>query len=315
MCTVFSCSQIPDFSIELVTLTNKHCQVTVVPSIGGRISSIRLDLTNEELLWHNKNVSLIKHPSGTPYDTNFYGGIDELLPCDLPETIDGIVCPDHGELWTTSLTWQVKEDVLILEGVLPLVGLTYRREMQLSEDSPGIISNYHIGNPTKEIRHFLWKLHAALLADPGDTVHCSAVYAKPADDAYTTCKSMEPFLWPNADDVNKSVIPRSNGSSEFLYLYGLTEGTLGFTGKQRHVYFNYSFDKTVFPYPWLFQSFGGFEGHEVTVLEPCTNMPILVNEAIIRGQCASLLPNAEMSTKVCISFGYLSDDDEPVSLG
>jgi hypothetical protein len=38
---------------------------------------------------------------GADYDSNFYGGIDELIPNDIPENIDGIDDPDHGELWTT----------------------------------------------------------------------------------------------------------------------------------------------------------------------------------------------------------------------
>jgi len=303
MSTVFSISKIPESAVELVTLSNRYGHVKVAPAIGGRIISIRLESTGEELLWHNENISLQTNVSGAAYDPNFYGGIDELLPCDEPERIDGIDCPDHGELWTTPLQWEIVDDVLKLQGVLPRFGLTYTREMHLSPDKPEIISQYRIGNPTAETRHFLWKLHAALPVNPGDLVECPAVYAKPVDAAYTTCKSMEPFLWPYSGESNKSVIPESNGTCEFLYLYELSEGTMSFIGKESHTYFTYHFDKSVFPYPWLFQSFGGFDGHEVTVLEPCTNMPLRVNDAIKREQCASLPPLGELSTTIRISFG------------
>ena len=67
-------------------------------------------------------------PPGSEYDPNFFGGIDELLPNDVPETIDGVACPDHGELWTTCLDWHLESDEVIhLQGMLSLFGLRYER--------------------------------------------------------------------------------------------------------------------------------------------------------------------------------------------
>ena len=52
----------------------------------------------------NKDLPFSTHQPGTDYDSNFWGGIDELLPNDIDEKIDTIDYPDHGELWTTALS-------------------------------------------------------------------------------------------------------------------------------------------------------------------------------------------------------------------
>jgi hypothetical protein len=74
--------------------------------------------------------------------------------------------------------------------------------------------------------------------------------------------------------------------------------------------FGYSYDTKIFPYQWWFASYGGFLDHYTAVLEPCTNMPMAVNEAILQNQCAFLEPGASISTTVNIYAGekknYLS---------
>jgi galactose mutarotase-like enzyme len=295
-------------TVNLLHISNKYCRVVVAPDIGGRIVNIQLISTGDELLWHNPAAALQPYPPDSPYDPYFYGGIDELLPCDVPEIINGINCPDHGELWTTSLKYELTDNVISMHGILPRFGLRYEKKIQLSNDSPELICNYRISNPTDTPRHFLWKLHAALAISPGDTVDCPAVLAQPVDPDYTTCPDMSPFMWPMSGEDDKSIIPSANGQCEFLYLYDLTEGRMGVRSKSRNLYFTYYFDTAVFPYAWLFQSFGGFDGHYTTVLEPCTSMPIMVNDAAALGQCTILQPGEELTTTVRIAVGNINTE-------
>lgn len=67
--------------------------------------------------------------------------------------------------------------------------------------------------------------------------------------------------------------------------------------------FSYNYDLKLFPYQWYFASYGGFFSHYTAILEPCTNMPISVNEARAKGQCAVLEPGEELSTTVRIYAG------------
>src|SRR5690242_7308442 len=100
-------------------MESAHLKVDVAPSVGCRIVSIFNKQSAHEFLWHNRALALELKAPGAEYDPNFYGGIDELLPNDLAEPINGVECPDHGELWTTPLQAEVIADRLILTGHLP----------------------------------------------------------------------------------------------------------------------------------------------------------------------------------------------------
>ena len=67
--------------------------------------------------------------------------------------------------------------------------------------------------------------------------------------------------------------------------------------------FEYRFDTGVFPYAWYFASYGGFDGHYVAILEPCTTMPLSVNEAAPLGQCSVLEAGQALDTGITIYVG------------
>jgi hypothetical protein len=110
-----------------------------------------------------------------------------------------------------------------------------------------------------------------------------------------------------AQGVDKSLIPAINGNCEFLYLYELSAGRLGWRRPGSGLFFTYHFDRRIFPYAWLFQSFGGFDGHYTSILEPCTAMPISVPQAAALNQCTVLAPGQELVTTVRITAGHTSE--------
>jgi hypothetical protein len=126
---------------RIVCLRSEHLEVDVAPQEGGRIVGIRHPGSGHEFLGRNSRLRLQAQPPGSEYDPNLYGGIDELLPNDIPETIDGVACSDHGELWTRSLDWRIDGQSLLLEGEVPRCGLSYQRRMRLRA---GVFANIDI---------------------------------------------------------------------------------------------------------------------------------------------------------------------------
>src|SRR5882724_9502773 len=124
--------------IEILVLENDHLALSIAPSLGGKIISLFNKNLQKEFLWTNKKLSLKINNSGDDYDSNFIGGIDELIPNDIPETIDGILYPDHGELWTTRLNHEIIGNKIKLTGRLELSGLGYSKTVYLGQDSPFI---------------------------------------------------------------------------------------------------------------------------------------------------------------------------------
>lgn len=299
-------------SVEIIRLESDWLRVDVAPTIGGRIVSVVEKRGGHEFLWRNKQLKLRREVIGAEYDPNFYGGVDELLPNDIPEKIDDVDCTDHGELWTTPLAWEIKEQALILHGKLARSGLVYERRMSLRPDTPHLDFSYRISNPASQPRHFLWKLHAALAVQPGDRIVCPARKAQVVDLAWSRFKTLAPFGWPKIEGHSADVIPARDGTMDFFYLFDLKSGEIGWQRPNTGLKFNYKFDLKIFPFAWLFASYGGFNGHYTVVLEPCTAMPISVNEAAAKNQCSKLGPGETLETQVVLFAGSTSSQKKRV---
>lgn len=285
-----------------VLMENRELRVAVIPGIGGRIVSLVGRLRGREFLWRNPRLSLAPCAPGSGYDPNFYGGIDEMIPCDIPEVIDGISCPDHGELWTLPLECGIRGEAVSLSGRLPGYGLDYRRTMRL--DGSRLVCDYRIGNPCGTPRNFLWKLHAALAVSAGDRVVCPASRARAADPAWSRWKKGGAFAWPDAAGLDMSVVPPADGSTEFLFLEKLSGGSIALDARDG-ARLECRFDRAIFPCCCYFASHGAMEGACTAVLEPCTAMPLSVNDAAAGGFCSRLGPGEAIETTVTwgVAFG------------
>jgi len=186
---------------------------------------------------------------------------------------------------------------------LPQFGLSYEREMRLRANGPWLDFTYRLTNPTDHPRHFLWKLHAALNVAPGDIVDCPARNAQVVDLAWSRYHTLAPFAWPRIEGRDANVIPAPDGSVDFFYLFDLAEGRMAWRRPFDGLSFAYHFDLKVFRYAWMFASYGGFNGHYTMILEPCTAMPLSVNEAAARKQCPLLKPGGTLETRVSIRAG------------
>lgn len=289
--------------VPVVRLESAQLQVDVAPRVGGRVVRLIDRKSGYDFLWRNDNLPLELKPTGSEYDPNFYGGIDELLPNDLAEPINGVDCPDHGELWTTPLTLDISGGCLTMRGRLGRFGLEYQRQMRLRPDSPWLDFKYRIANSTDQPRHFLWKLHAALAAQEGDLIECPARQAQIVDPAWSRFKTTAPFPWPKLEGRVTNTVPARNGTMDFFYLFHLSAGEMFWRRPGSGLKFGYQFDTKVFPFAWLFASWGGFLGHYTIILEPCTAMPMSVNEAAAKGQCSFLEPGQVLETNVSLYAG------------
>jgi hypothetical protein len=289
--------------IEILTIKNDHLELSIAPVLGGKIISLFNRQLQKEFLWTNKNLSLKINTPGADYDSNFLGGIDELIPNDIPETIDGISYPDHGELWTSALDHEIDNNKIQVYGKLELSGLYYSRTVHLDPGSPIVILDYKIRNESNSQRHFLWKLHAALNIEAGDKLVTKAKQAQVVDPQYSRFKDTAAFGWPFIEGVDASIIPLKTNSMDFFYLYDIPDAAMQLLSRDDQSLFSYSYDQKIFPYQWYFASFGGFLDHYTAILEPCSSMPIGVNEAKEKKQCTILEPGEGLATSVRIFAG------------
>jgi hypothetical protein len=289
--------------IEIISGENNHLRFSIAPSLGGKIISIFNKHLQKEFLWTNENLPLQQLSSGVDYDTNFYGGIDELLPNDIPESIDGIDYPDHGELWTTPLQYELLNEKINVYGRLKLCALFYSKIIYVDENVPLLHIDYTIKNESNKTKKIMWKLHAALKIEENDKLITSAKKAKVVDLSYSRFNSLKEFNWPIIQNIDASVIPPKNNSIDFFYLYDIDVGEMKLLNKKNNHAFIYRYDKKVFPFQWFFASYGKFYNHYTAVLEPCSAMPLSVNEAIKNNWCTVLMPYQEIKTTISIYVG------------
>lgn len=298
---MLSKKQINNFTI--LRIENDHLSIEIIPALGGKISSIYNKELNKEFLWKNENLPLKKCNLGDNYDDNFLGGFDELIPNDLPENIDGIDYPDHGELWTASLDYSLDDETAAVFGTLKLSELFYKKTISLEACSPAVKIQYCIKNLSDERKHFLWKLHAALNIEAGCKLETAAKKARAVDLEYSRCHTPEAFEWPKIESMDASIVPDKNKSVDFFYLYDIAKPEMTLTNNKENVAFRIEYDQHIFPFQWYFASYGGFFNHYTAILEPCTNMPMSVNEAKAIKQSAVLQPGEELNTTVGIYAG------------
>lgn len=293
---------------EALTLGNDLLQTTIVPSMGGKLISVYNLKLKREFIWLNKDLPIRSHAPGSDYDAHFIGGIDELIPNDIPETIDSVAYPDHGELWTTPLEYEVRENALSLSGKLKLSGLHYHKSVRLDDVKPVIHLDYQIKNESGSTRNFLWKLHAALIIEAGDRLVSPAVHGKVVDPEYSRFGYMNAFKWPRIENTDASIVPAKNNSVDFFYLYDLKSPRMHWISRDKTCSFGYLYDPEVFPFQWYFASYGGFLDHYTAILEPCSSMPILVNDAKKKKQCTVLQPGETLQTSVQIFAGEIKNE-------
>ncbi len=289
--------------LTTIRLESDRLCVEVVPAIGGRIIDITEKPGGHRFLWRNPGLLLQRSAPGSAYDQRFYGGIDEILPNDIPEEFNGTHFPDHGEIWTLPLDHAIEGNSLILKGALPLMGFDYTKKLTLRDESPHITIAYRIENRSPERKIFMWKLHAALAIEPGDTLVCPAKFAEVLDTEWSRWKQTEPFEWPLIQNERADSIPEMINDFDYLCLSGLDEGRIGLLNRSAGMEFTYHFDTEIFPYAHYFATYGGFKGLYTGVLEPCTTRSYSVVEENEHSRCSSLEPGEVLETTVTLYAG------------
>jgi len=152
-------------------------ELTLVPELGGKISSLRDTRTRREWLWRHPRYSYKKVPHGSSYVTEAdTGGWDECFPsvsaCEYPsDPWKGAAIQDHGELWNqVAETKIVEEDHAVRlhnrwQGVaLPY---TFSRTIKLEAGTSLIHVEYEVTNKDDQPINFVWCIHPLLAIEPG----------------------------------------------------------------------------------------------------------------------------------------------------
>jgi len=302
---------------ETIVLENAHMRAVIIPELGGRVWELEDRVRERQWIWHREDVPLRASTMGDVYDDVWAGGWEELFPNDAPGKFEGRDLPDHGEWWT--MKWSVVDTSsrsmasACLSATSTVVKATCTKEFRLANDTATLLVCYRIRSNEVQPFHFLFKQHLPILITSDCRLLLPGGRAQAVDPSFSTIlKRGDEFDWPlvgkGDEGTDLRVIPdRSINAKDFLYVRDLPEPYCGVEDLKHGASIRMNFDYTKLPYVWLFLTYGGWRDLYTAVLEPCSNLPKDLSEAVRLGQSARLEPGQEFKTTVAATLAGVEE--------
>lgn len=284
-------------------------ELTLIPELGGKISSLRDTRTNREWLWRHPRFVYKRVPHGSSYvaeaDT---GGWDECFPsvaeCEYPSAPwQGAAIQDHGELWSQSAEVEIDEgsdDVKLhtrWQGVaLPY---TFTRVIKLTAESSLIRVDYEAANQADQPINFVWCIHCLLAIEPDmelllPTFARFNVAGSSPEDVAPAGKSLQ-YPFP-ANGLDLPSLPKTDaGLAIKLWSDPLSTKEGWATLRADHGEFNMRWDTTLLPQVAVWMNFGAWAADGGTPyynlgLEPCIGAQDSLADAVRQHNLFATIP-------------------------
>jgi galactose mutarotase-like enzyme len=273
--------------IPAVTLTSDLYSLTVVPKLGGKITSLSNRKTHREFL-SRTNIPYRLRRYADPFEDYERDGADECFPtvgaCPYPVyPWSGVPMPDHGEVWSLPWDYQFKQNKLVT--TVRGVRLPYLFERAISietlarHDNQFIRLSYKVQNESPYEMPFLYAFHplftgetkARILLPPGTNV---------VSYSSTNGRLGPPMTrhnWPEVTDftLNKSYDRSTLRSgrtkeAEKLFTTTLDQGRCALV-YPKDEFIGFLFPAKKFPFLGVWVNEGGWHGLHHVALEPSTS--------------------------------------------
>lgn len=304
---------------DAIILENEHLRAVIITKLGGRVWTLEDRVRGRQWIWHRKGVPLIGHAPGAVYDDVWAGGWEELFPNDAAGTFEGRDLPDHGEWWTMAFGAASETSgaaaTVSLSAMSRIIRAECTKVFSLPHDASALTVSYRIRSLESEPFHFLFKQHLPIHITPACQLILPGGRAEEVDQSFgSIMRGAGPCQWPGTKDVNGRIVdlrlipPASSHAREFLYVRDLPAHWCGVDDMGHGASIRMEFEGRQVPFVWLFLSYGGWCDTYTAVLEPCTNLPKDLGQAVRLGQSARLAPGDEFVTMVTVRLGGLHEE-------
>lgn len=305
----FSIEQITVEGFQGIHIQNGVIELTILPELGGKVSSLRDCRTQREWLWRHPRYPYKRVPYGSSYvaeaDT---GGWDECFPsvsaCTYPsEPWRDAAIQDHGELWSQVPEFEIEERgetvTLLTRWQGSALPYTFTRTITLNHDSSVIHSDYQVLNTSDQPIHFVWCIHPLLAIEPDMELHLPSsarfnVAGVYPPDLVSTDKDLQyPF---SAKGLNFPRIPQTNSGRSIKIWSDPLPTDAGWTMlKAADGDLRMKWDVSLLSQLAVWMNFGAWAADGGTPyynlgLEPCIGAQDSLNDAVNRYQLFAVLP-------------------------
>jgi len=296
-----------DRSIERIVLENSTMRVTVLPSLGGKIASIIVLPSGEELL----QQPLQPYAHRTRYmtfDASDASGWDECLPsvaaCEVQTSSGTLSVPDHGDFW--QVEWEtISHDGNVLEMSADGFSLPLRFNKILHLDGNRLCVDYRLQNLSGETVEYVWSAHPLFAVEEGDRIVLPDSIREVIVEGsaqHRLGKAGSKQAWPIAATTNGNHSDLSvagnitDGIGDKLFAAAPREGWCALERHGRRI--ELRFDPERSPYLGLWICYGGWPENgarrqQCIALEACTAEGDSLAVATKQGRARSLPSRAE----------------------
>ena len=258
-----------EFIPELIHLESNQLKVSILPSLGGKMTS---------LYCKEKKFELLAQPA-RPYKKAAYGddfsqydmsGIDECFP-NVDGGVDpvtGIHYPDHGEIWSAEFEVLGQDNKTVaLAYASPHFHYMYQKTIRLEGDRVTI--SYHIHNQGDQPLPAIWTFHGLFRHDK----HLGYLTPFTNEDVLYVAGPKAGHKGPRPTPGPRTPMIIQEGMEKYYFL----DKVPPLTKPPNHVGYWYMahfagclllYDTKDLPYLGAWTTAGGFEGQYHCALEP-----------------------------------------------
>jgi len=295
--------------IEQVALENSAMRVTILPSLGGKIASIRVFPDGEELLQQPLQTYALR-TRYMSFDASDASGWDECLPsvaaCEVPTDSGLASVPDHGDFW--QVPWEVvSQSGIELEMSANGFSLPLRFSRTLRLDGNRLRVAYALRNLSSESVEYIWSAHPLFAVEQGDRIVLpdsvrEVTVEGSAQGRLGKLGTMQ--AWPKATLMSQEIADLTlagkvtDGIGDKLFADSPSEGWCAIERKRLNRRVELRFDPADLPYLGLWICYGGWPEHnnirqQCVALEPCTALGDSLATAVRQGRARQVAPKAE----------------------
>ena len=256
--------------LNTVFLENEDLKISVIPELGGKISS---------MIWKPSHFQFAAQPKGK-YEKPKFGddfslfdasGIDDCFPCLHAgiDSISGYKYPDHGEIWSASMDCRHESSSVSLAYESP--HFPYRYEKNISICNNSVFLNYHIENIGKNPFPCIWAFHGLMRYEEGMKINYPAdttSFLNVLDSALLGKAGTMHSIDGNYDFRRP---PKASPPSMVKYYLAnpVPQGQCSFYYPSHKLGCRLFYDSKLLPYLGVWITAGEFRGDYNCALEPC----------------------------------------------
>ncbi len=272
--------------LRLVALDNGHLSLGVLPTLGGKVISLR-SRGGREWLWRPVGFrGYFPSPPGTAFQDGALGGWDECFPTVAPCEWGGRELPDHGSVWTAAC--DLDEEALERGAVVTSLDIPpFRFVRSLELHGASVIARYHLDNTGDRDERYLWAMHPLFALLPGDRLELGeGIRSQLPGDS-----------WVDSLDFADGV-PRA--SKDFAEVHGDAAAGIVSPGRGERLTIHWSAAENPILGLWLTR--GGWHGHHHLALEPANARHDRLSDAVAHGGGTSIPTGATHQWQIVVSL-------------